>query len=130
MYRPVFVVFEALHTYPEYQQYFPVEYAPEVFEIDADKELTQVQPALSSRSLHEACKIVESQYFHLSAAVRLPRFAMMLDDGKILNPIIKNLFSFVINRAESWIQTKMPTGSAIISSTISPDRYFHQHASY
>lgn len=69
----MFVVFEALHNYPEYQQYFPVEYSPEPFEIDAETNLTQVQPALSGRSIHEACKIVESQYFHLSAAVRLPR---------------------------------------------------------
>ncbi len=82
MYRPVFVAFETLHTLPEYQQYFPVEYAPEPFEIDAEKELTHVQPALSSRSLHEACKIVESQYFHLSAAVRLPRYAMLFDNKK------------------------------------------------
>ena len=91
MYRPVFVVFEALHTYPEYQQYFPVEYAPEAFEIDADKELTQVQPALSSRSLHEACKIVESQYFHLSAAVRLPRFAMLFENEKTTAPVFINI---------------------------------------
>lgn len=74
----MFVVFDSLHTYPEYQQYFPAEYSPEPFEIHADADLTQLKPGLSCRAVHEACKIVESQYFHLSAAVRLPRYVIIV----------------------------------------------------
>lgn len=73
IYRPLFVVFDALHTYPEYRLYFAEEYQPEPLEIRAEEDLTRLAPALSTRAVHEACKLVESQYFHLSAAIRLPR---------------------------------------------------------
>lgn len=73
IYRPMFVVFDALHTYPEYQLYFPEEYKPAPFEIRAEEDLTKLTPALSHRAVHEACKVIEAQYYHLSAAVRLPR---------------------------------------------------------
>lgn len=73
IFRAAFVVLDSLQSFPEYAHYFAEEYKPEPVDIAADQDLTRMQPALNTRVVHEACKAIESQYFHLSASIRLPR---------------------------------------------------------
>lgn len=73
-FRPAYLVLDSLQSFPEYAHYFPEEYKPEPVDIAADQDLTKMAVGLNGRVVHEACKIIESQYFHLSASVRLPRY--------------------------------------------------------
>ena len=71
-FRATFLVLDSLQSFPEYAHYFPEEYKPEPVDIAADQDLTRM-PGLNARVVHEACKIIESNYFHLSASIQLPR---------------------------------------------------------
>jgi hypothetical protein len=73
-YRPVFLLLDTLQVRREYQVYFSEEYKPAPYELDAETDLLRMAP-LGGKPVYEACKIIEAQYYHLSAAVCLPRCA-------------------------------------------------------
>jgi hypothetical protein len=81
-YRPTFLLLDTLQVRREHRVFFSDEYKPAPYELDADIDLLRMPP-LGGKPVYEACKIIEAQYYHLSAAVCLPRYACLSQCFKI-----------------------------------------------
>jgi hypothetical protein len=72
-FRGAYLVLDSVQTRNDhFHSYFVEEYRPELQEMSADQDLL-APPGLRARPVYEACKFMEGQYYHLAAAIKLPR---------------------------------------------------------